>query len=363
MLAAVIMAGGCGTRFWPYSQPHLPKQFLPILGTETMLQITFKRIQHLLPPSHIYVVTTSNYSHLVREQLPLLAPENLIVEPISRETAASIGVSARLLAEKDPDTVMLVLPSDHYIGNTTAFARDLLLAAEVAANNELLITLGIPPTRPETAYGYLQLGKNLHSSLPGFPVVRFIEKPPLELAQAFLASGNYLWNSGIFIWKARTILEEINRCLPQLGQTLQRLTFTKQKEGTGFLNTEYHQLERISIDYGVMEKTSRAWVIPASFSWDDVGSWQSLLRILPSNADNNLVRGPHIGKDTHNCIIISQGPLITTIGLENLIIVATGNHLLVCSRERDQEIKDLWAQIASFIVAECEDKGRGGDLP
>lgn len=347
-MIAVIMAGGCGTRFWPFSRVNLPKQFLPIIDQKTMLQLTIDRLNDLIPPENIYVVTTRQYQGIVREQLPQIKPSNLIIEPASRETAPGIGLAVLTISRFDPSAVIAVLPSDHFVNDLPSFQCDLKTGASIAEENDLIVTLGVKPTRPETAYGYIRINRESASPLPGYAVAGFVEKPMLDLALEYYASGSYLWNSGIFIFKAQIMLDEISQHLPALYESLQRLAKNCSSPMSSYdLEAEYYSIEPISIDYGVMEKTNRAWVIPASFTWDDLGSWQSLSRVFPANTDGNMVRGAFAGKDTRNCVIVSQKPLIATIGVEELIIVATPDAVLVCPRHRDQEVKELLRQIES----------------
>lgn len=319
----VIMAGGSGERFWPRSRQKLPKQFLSIVSEKSMLDETIDRIKGVVPDDRIYIVVNKRHVPLVKKY------KNVIQEPISRNTAPCIALSARIIQKKDPGGIMVVLPADHYIKDVHKFRDTIEMAINVAQKEDVLVTLGITPISPHTGYGYIKKGKKLSSGV--YKISKFTEKPDLKTAKRYLASGNYLWNSGIFIWKIKTILEEIDKYLPNI------------LEGT----------EKISIDYGVMEKTKRAVVIESKFGWDDVGNWASLDRYFKKDKDGNIFQGEVVCKDVKDSTIISEGALVAGIGVSGLVIVATKDALLLCPKERAEEVKDIVG-----ILKERNDYGR-----
>ncbi len=350
MASAVIMAGGLGTRFWPKSRIHNPKQFLKIFEDITMIQSTVKRVSKIFSASHIYIVTNSEFAPRLYAEIPEIPKENVLIEPFRRDTAACVGLAATKISLDNPDEVMVVLPSDHYIGDEIEFLKILEIAIDLAQKKNCLTTLGIKPTRPETGYGYIRIGERVDSALdePIYPVKEFTEKPDLKLAQEFYTRNDYFWNSGIFIWKANVILEHISSFLPHLYKGLMEIKKamgTKREEEV--LIDEYSTFIPISIDYGIMEKTSEVYVVLASFVWDDVGNWAALERIMKRDKDGNITMGFHLGYDTKNCIISNNNKFITTLGVDNLIIIETEDVILICNKNRAQEVKDLRELIKS----------------
>lgn len=349
MKFAVIMAGGQGTRLWPLSTPKRPKQFLKLIGDRTMLQETVHRILPLVQWQNIYVVTANQYTALVREQLPQLPPENIIGEPVGRGTAPCIGLAALALAKKDPHGVMAVLPADHAVQNEDHFRQLLAAAFKFAAQGTHLITLGINPRRPATGYGYIQGGEVL-TRVDGreiLAVKRFTEKPSYERAREFLAQGGYFWNSGMFIFRVDTILEEIRAHLPNLRAGLTELSeHLGRSDYERVLSRVYSAQETVSIDKGVMEKSDRVVVIPTGeIGWSDVGDWAAWAELLPADADGNVVQAPHIGIDTKDSVILSRDAgkkKVATLGVSNLIIIETDDALLVMDKDQAQEVKQLF---------------------
>lgn len=353
MRFAVIMAGGRGERLWPLSTEERPKQFLKLFGEQTMLQETAERVAPLLPLENIYVVVGKEHVELAREQLPSLPAENIIVEPLGRGTAPCVGLAAERLAQTDPEGVMIVLPADHAVRDRERFLKLLADAAMIAAEGTHLVTLGITPDRPATGYGYIQAstpwpksGLAIESAV--LEVERFTEKPDRRTAERFLAEGDYLWNSGMFIWRIDTILQEIKTHMPQLHA---RLTAIGERIGApdyeAMLERVYREQDVISIDSGVLEKSDRVLVLPTGeIGWSDVGDWAALSELWETDGQGNAIQARHIGIDTKNSLIISQhaeakGRLVATLGLAGLVIIDTDNALLVMDKDRAQEVKRL----------------------
>lgn len=342
---AVIMAGGRGERFWPRSRKTLPKQFLPLVDREkTMIQQTAERISPLVMPEDIFIVTNKDYIKLCRSQLPQIPAENILAEPMSRNTAPCIGLAAAHIQKKYNDAIMLVLASDHVIKYEKMFISTLKQAIAVAAENEHLLTIGITPSHPDTGYGYInfEIDDNC-SSTPGvFSVKRFVEKPDIKTAKEYLDSGMYLWNSGMFVWKCSTILSNIRKLLPDMYEGLMRVQKaigTQEEERV--LVKEYSVLQSVSIDYGIMENAESIYTIPGYFGWDDVGSWLSLERINQTNEYGNIVSGNVITIETKDSIVQGSDKLIAMVGVEGLVIVDTEDAILICNKDNTQGIKKV----------------------
>lgn len=345
---ALIMAGGRGERFWPKSRKSLPKQFLSLTGDgKTMIQLTVERILPLVDIEDIYIATNQNYKTLVQAQLPNLPEKNILCEPIGRNTAPCIGLGAIHIAKKYNDAVMLVLPSDHLIKYNQMFLNTLREGYSLAESGPNLITIGITPDYPETGYGYI---KFLPEQMIGqaYVVDRFVEKPNIEAAKEYLATEQYLWNSGMFLWKTSTILDNLHQFMPSIYQGLQTIS-----AAIGTIN-EDTVLKKIfptfpseSIDYGIMEKAKNIYILPGSFGWDDVGSWLAVGRIRKSNDQGNVVNGNIITVNTKHCIIDGDEKLIATVGLENLIIVDTKDATLICDKNNTSDIKKVLEALKS----------------
>lgn len=339
---ALIMAGGRGERFWPKSRKRMPKQFLSLTEDgKTMIQHTVERILPMVDVEDIFIVTNRDYKPLVQEQLPDIPQENILCEPVGRNTAPCIGLGAVHIARKYEDAVMFVLPSDHLIKYNTIFQKTLADAADVAEQGENLVTLGITPDYPETGYGYIKF--NPEETLGrAFAVDRFVEKPDLETAKGYLATEQYLWNSGMFIWKVSTILKNLEKYLPETYVGLQKI---QQAIGTederSVLEHEFEAFRSESIDYGIMEKAQNIYILSGSFGWDDVGSWLAVERIRQSNEFGNVITGNAITVDTKNTIIQGDKKLIATVGIENLIVVDTEDALLICEKNSAGNIKKV----------------------
>lgn len=338
------MAGGKGERFWPKSRQNLPKQFLCLTGdNRTMIQNTVDRILPLVDLEDIYIATNRDYKALVREQLPGIPEENILCEPVGKNTAPCIGLGAVHMRKKYGDAVMLVLPSDHLISQPKLFRSVLRNGISVAQESSAIVTLGISPTSPDTGYGYIQYNTDTATAWGNaYHVARFVEKPNLDLAKQYVASGDYLWNSGMFIWKVSTILSKMETYLPE---NYQLLTEIEASIGTPsqekVLNESFGRMQSISIDYGVMERTQDIFILPASFGWDDVGSWLAVGRINPADDQGNVVFGDAITIDTERCIVQGGNKLIAMIGLEDVIVVDTSDSLLLCSRDSAGSIKKV----------------------
>lgn len=339
---ALIMAGGRGERFWPKSRKSLPKQFLSLTGDgKTMIQLTVERILPLVDMQDIYIATNRSYKALVRQQLPELPEENILCEPVAKNTAPCIGLGAMHIAKKYEDAVMFVLPSDHLIKYNAMYLDTLRRASEVAEEGENLVTLGIMPDYPETGYGYIKFQPDARKGV-AFEVERFVEKPDLETAKRYLATEQYLWNSGMFIWRISTILHNMEKYLPETYAGLCRIRDAiGTSEENEVLEKEFALFKSESIDYGIMEKADHIYTLPGSFGWDDVGSWNAVERIQPANEFGNVVNGNAVTVDTKRCIIQGGKKLIATVGLEDIIIVDTDDALLVCEKGDAGEIKKV----------------------
>lgn len=343
---AIIMAGGSGTRFWPASREHLPKQFLKITSDKTMLEETVARVQHFAQVDQIYTVVGRVHAGITRQLLEGMSVKTL-TEPTGRNTAACIGLAALHVKRISEDEPIIVLPADHFIADVGSFAGTIRAAADLAREGAI-ITLGISPTRPETGYGYIQTAVKKGQSLdhPYFVAERFVEKPNLETALEYLSKGNYLWNSGIFIFTARTILSEFEICMPALYEGLKEI---EKAIGTpdydAVVERVYGQIQSVSIDYGVMERTTRPiYVFKAEFGWSDVGSWESLYELRSSEYDSNgnlLLGETKVVESKRNLVYSSSGRKIALLGVDGLVVVDTPDTLLVADINRSQDVKQF----------------------
>ncbi len=344
---AVIMAGGVGTRFWPRSREKSPKQMLEIVNKGTMIQNTVKRVSDLVDPTHILIVTNKVQKAGIAKQLPHVPAENIIIEPIGRNTAPCIGLAGLFIRRLDPDAVMVVLPADHLMQDEEEFRRVLRLAIWVAYESGKLVTVGIHPTRPETGYGYIQVideddGSNPYFSRGVYKVKTFAEKPNRPTAEQFLASGDFLWNSGMFIWRVDAIMRELETHLPEMyGQLAKVDEVIGSDSYNHVLETVYRIIRSISIDYGVMEKAKDVYIIRGNFGWSDVGSWDEVYRISGKDEHGNSVNGKTFLFDTRNTMVHSGDKLVATVGVDDLIIIATDDAVLVCKQGRTQDVKEV----------------------
>lgn len=309
-----------------------------------MLQLTMDKLKGLIDGKNIFIVTDKAYEELVTAQLPELPSENIICEPCGRDTAAAVGLAAEHIAHRDPRGVMVVLPADHYVADVEEFRRVLKAGIEVAREGEWVLTIGIRPSRPETGYGYIQQGEHQEErqGTAVFKAVAFHEKPDLDRALKYLDSGNYLWNSGMFIWRVDLIRSLIASFLPQLDAGLAQIAASIDSEEEKWVTTEvYQNLPRISVDYGIMEKCDQVLVIPATFGWDDVGSWTALARYGEADQQENVIKARGVFLDTHDCLVYAPNRVVATLGVKDLLIVDDGDSLLICKKDRDQEIKKV----------------------
>lgn len=344
----VIMAGGSGTRFWPLSRHLFPKQLLRIIGEETLIQQTMRRVVAAGPAERVMISTNPAQADSIRIQLSHWKDElkdNFVLEPEARNTAPAIALVAAELLRRDPDAIMLIVPADHIVTGQRAFNAAVELAADLAGNG-YLVTFGIKPIRPETGYGYIKPNKKVilskKGTLKGFPVGRFVEKPNAAKAAQYLKSGNFYWNSGMFVWRAATILEEIRRHQPKLYQGIERIQQLKQAGASrAALDEEYRKLTPVSIDNGVMELSTKAAVVPVSFKWSDVGSWGSLDEVAAKNKAGNVVGGRVIDLESRNSIIYGDRRVVATIGLTDMVVVDTPDATLVCPKSRAQDVKKI----------------------
>ena len=346
---ALIMAGGVGSRFWPVSRTTYPKQFLDVLGTgKTLIQNTFDRFKKILPVENIFILTNESYFDLVKEQLPELTDNQIIGEPIMRNTAPCIAYGCYKIKQLNPDALVVVAPSDHLILETDNFINTINDALNNAALNNCLITLGIKPSRPDTGYGYIQYGNhtltdNLHQ------VKTFTEKPSLEIAQSFLDSGDFLWNSGIFIWNVNAIIEAFDRYLPDMSDIFRDgKDFYNSENEKEFIQNAFQKCPNISIDYGIMEKADNVYVMPSEFGWSDLGTWASVYEL----ADKDYVGNAVINSDkvimynSSNCMVnLPSDKLVVLNGLHDFIIVESNNTLMICPKEQEQAVKQVVADI------------------
>ena len=344
---AVLLAGGRGTRFWPRSRTRTPKQLLNITGAETMLRETAARLEPLIPPRDLWVVTNVEQAPAVRRELPGVPGSHVLAEPVGRNTAAAIGLAAIHLAHERVDAVMAVLPSDHHIVEAKRYRALVSAAIELARTPGNLVVLGIPPTRPDTGFGYIESMKVAARPLgvPAFAVKRFAEKPALPLARKYVASGKYFWNAGMFFWRVSTFLDALWRFLPETHAALIELGRTiGTPRYASALRRIYPRLENISVDYAIMEPATRpgsvspVFVIPAKVGWSDIGSWAAVHELLAAEAGANVSAGPHFALDAVGNYFWSRDKFVAAIGVQDLVLVETDDALLVCARERSQDV-------------------------
>jgi mannose-1-phosphate guanylyltransferase len=357
---AVILAGGRGTRFWPRSRTRTPKQLLNIVGKETMLEQTVARLRPLIPPERIWTVTNSEQAVEVRKQLPAPARRRVLTEPIGRNTAAAIALAAlHVRHAARGDALLAVLPADHYIANPERYRVILRAALDVARKDGRMVVLGIPPSRPETGFGYIQrMGEALDSrGFPVFAVRRFTEKPALAVAKEYAGSGDYHWNAGMFFWRVSTFLNSLKSYLPKTGAALELLAESIGKRSyERQLRAIYSQLENISVDYAILEPATRqqgephVFVIPAEVGWSDIGSWNAVYELLTKQPGENILAGAGYTLDAEGNFLYSPSKFVAAIGVRDLVVVETPDALLVCPRERAQDI--------SRIVKRLEDQRR-----
>ncbi|RMH68541.1 MAG: mannose-1-phosphate guanylyltransferase [Gemmatimonadetes bacterium] len=345
-LYAIILAGGKGTRFWPKSLPERPKQLLPILSEQTMLEETISRVSPCIPPERVIVVTSQD---LVPEVTPLVNPQTTVLaEPLGRNSAPAIAFATAYLLAVNPDAVMAVLPADHYIAQPKPFLSALQIAAATASRDNMLVTFGIPPTRPETGYGYIQVGEtiDIQNGVTVAKADQFHEKPDLQTAHSFLRHGNFRWNSGMFVWSVATIAQAFEIYLPEMYALMRELsTAIHTKDEPAAILHFFQAVESISIDYGIMEKAQNVAVVSGDFHWDDVGSWASLERVYEKDAHGNVRHGDCHTLDVKRSVLYADQGQIAAIGISDLIVVRTDDITLVCPKDRAQDVKRLLENI------------------
>jgi len=339
----VIMAGGGGTRLWPRSTEQKPKQMHALVGDKPLVQETADHLQHILGFENIYIVTNDNHARSILEEMPYMR-DKFIIDPYRRDTAACIGLAAVYLSKIDPDAVMGVFPADPFIGSEKEFGMAVHAAEKLAAQGHV-VTIGIRPTGPETGYGYIETDGifGIVDNQTVMKVQCFVEKPNLEKAIEYVAEGNYLWNSGMFIWSIKTVLSLYEKHLPDTYERLMRISESiGTPQAKEIVDREYQQMQRISVDYGIMEKLDDILVIEGQFDWNDIGNWSAVRDIREKDENGNVIEGRHVTVDTKNCLILGvEEKIVATIGIEDLIVVDTEEALLICHKDRVQDVKKI----------------------
>ncbi|WP_326511636.1 mannose-1-phosphate guanylyltransferase [Clostridium intestinale] len=354
MLCALIMAGGKGTRFWPLSTEEKPKQFLSLITEDTMLQMTIKRLEGLVPVERIFISTGERYINYVREQLPDLPLRNIIIEPEARNTAPCIALSAMVINRYYKEATIAILPSDHLVENEEEFKNKLLAAYEYTKKDkEAIVTLGMKPNRPETGYGYINLNKKIDTIRNSdiYQVNKFIEKPNYEKALEYLDAGTYLWNGGMFIWNNDSILNSIRELLPNTYDALKEVMQINEDFLQDIINENYKKVDNISIDFGVMEKVQNIYVIPSEFGWDDVGNWTSIERYSELDEKGNVFKTEGIAFESKNNIVVTNKPILLN-NVKNLIVVETDEYIMISSKSKEQDIKEAKKYLDNISILE-----------
>jgi mannose-1-phosphate guanylyltransferase len=342
-VCAVIMAGGSGTRFWPLSRRSRPKQFLPIATHKTMIEETVERLLPLLPPEAIYTISNRAQAAAIRKLVPGLPAKNVLVEPLSKNTAASLILATARIYLKNPKAVVLALPADHLITKPEVFVSKLRAAAAAAAHEEVIVTFGIPPAFPSTGFGYIHFsGRHRRFGNESFhPVLRFKEKPDIEQAKRYLKQGRHSWNSGMFVWRAEVFARKLEKYAPDFFVRWKRILAALRKNDPAGIATAFREIPTTSIDYALMEKASGVLMAEGDFGWSDVGSWVSLADIWPKDSSQNALRGEGLFLDSRNCLVYSPHRLAAVVGLRDVIIVDTKDAVLVCSKKADQRVREV----------------------
>ncbi len=351
---AMIMAGGGGTRLWPMSRNHMPKQLLPLVEDQSMFKISVERLAPLFTPDRIYIVTGSQYVDMMRADTPEIPRQNFIVEPYGKDSGPAAALGITVIQQRDPQPTVAILTADHHISDKTGF-RQVLAAAHELAQQGYIVTLGIAPTYPSTGFGYIRRGRELYN-INGFACYQsrgFTEKPSAEKAAQFLASGDYSWNSGMFIWKANQAMAEFQRQQPEMYEQFMELALTVDTpQFNTTLDTVWEAIRKISLDYAVMEGAHNMAVIPVDIGWNDIGSWSSLFEVLPLDPSGNTFKAAdRITMDTHDTLVVSD-KLVVTIGVDNLVVIETPDAILVCHKDRTQDVKEVVNQLRASNKAQ-----------
>ncbi len=347
-LYTLIMAGGAGTRFWPRSKTAKPKQYLNIQGDDSLLQETINRFATFTETDNIYIVSNRNQAEVLEEQTPMLPKENLIYEPVGKNTLPCIGLAAMFAEKENPEGIMVVAPSDHLIENDALFKETVLAAAKIADEKEGIVTIGITPTYPATGYGYVQTEKEITGTekIKQFKVERFVEKPNEQTAAGYLKDGGFYWNSGLFIFKISVFLNSVKEFAPELYSDLRKIQATLGTPSFNqTLDTIYRAVKSISVDYGIMEHAKNIYLVEGNFGWNDLGGWESVYQISKKDENGNAADGDSIFLDSKNSYIYSEKGLITLVGLDDVIVVQEGNTTLVCKRDNAEDVKRIVEQL------------------
>ncbi len=354
-LHAVVLAGGAGERFWPASRRHHPKPLLEVVGGKSLLDATLERARRFAPADQVWIVCGHEHSKAIR-RVSGLPPSRVLVEPARRNTAMAVAWAAQRIAAEDPEAVIAILPADHHVPRVGAFAQAIRKAARAAQQADVLVTLGVEPTRPDTGYGYIRVGRRVGARHPGLHHVgRFVEKPDLRTAQRYLSRGGYLWNAGVFVWRARTFLEEVERYVPELHAALAPLRAKPRGRNQKAVASSYRDAPSLPVDVAILERSARVWTLPVDFAWSDVGTWKSLaleLNVGDSSgrgeierAGNRVINGEVLLEDAHANLIWGDERLIALLGVENLVVVDTGDVILVTKLERSPDVKQFVARL------------------
>jgi mannose-1-phosphate guanylyltransferase len=342
----LIMAGGIGSRFWPESTAETPKQFLDLLGTgKTFIQQTFERLAKLIPENQIYILTNERYREIIREQIPQISDQQIIAEPVMRNTAPAILYGVKKIAQINQDAVMLIAPSDHYIANEEKFIENVKTSFDYVSKNDILMTLGIIPNSPNTGYGYIKYDKSENNSIK--KVLQFTEKPKLKTAQEVLAQGNYLWNAGMFVWSAKSILKSFKELLPEMHLTMSRNDEVyNTKIEKDFIKKNFPLLENISIDYGILEKANNVYVLPAEFVWNDLGAWNAIYNQLNTVENKNItINSDLLADNSTGNLVKTNNKKVILKDLNNYAVIDTKNVLMIIPRKDDQKVKEYASKI------------------